>query len=167
MEPRELLAPLVLLELLVSPDQEEDLDLRDLRVLLDQEDFLVILVLRVLRVTLAPKENPVTLVLRDLPELKVRRVREDPLVRLALMGLLETVGLEVLPEVVACLVRMEEVARLVCLVPVVPLVLLDLVDPLEMLVVLASLALPVSEVSQEALEAPDHQERRDLLVLLD
>lgn len=83
MEPRELLAPLGLLELQVSPDQEEDLDLRDLRVLLDQEDFLVILVLRVLRVTLAPKENPVTVVLRDLPELKVRRAREDPLVRLA------------------------------------------------------------------------------------
>lgn len=32
--------PLVLLELLDSPDQEEDLDLRDLRVPLDQEAFL-------------------------------------------------------------------------------------------------------------------------------
>lgn len=33
-------APLVLLELLVSPDQEEDLDPRALRVLLDLEDCL-------------------------------------------------------------------------------------------------------------------------------
>lgn len=47
MEPRELLAPLVLLELLASLDQEEDLDLRALRVLLDREVFLEILVLRV------------------------------------------------------------------------------------------------------------------------
>lgn len=47
MELRELLAPLVLLELLASLDQEEDLDLRAPRDLLDREALLEILVLRV------------------------------------------------------------------------------------------------------------------------
>lgn len=84
-----------------------------------------------------------------------------------LLGLLVPVELEVLLAAVACLVVREELALLVCLVPVVLLVLLDLVDPLEMLAVLVSLAQLVSGVSQEALEAPDPQERRDLLVLLD
>lgn len=47
MELRELLAPLVLLELLASLDQEEDPDHRDLRVLLDLEAWVEILVFRV------------------------------------------------------------------------------------------------------------------------
>lgn len=47
MELRELLVPLVLLELLASPDQEEDLDLRALRDPLDREALLEILALRV------------------------------------------------------------------------------------------------------------------------
>lgn len=47
MEPRELLASLVLLELLASLDQEEDLDPRALRVLLVPEVWLEIQVLRV------------------------------------------------------------------------------------------------------------------------
>lgn len=47
MEPRELLASLVWLELLASLDQEEDLDPRALRVLLDREVLLEIQVFRV------------------------------------------------------------------------------------------------------------------------
>lgn len=167
MEPRELLAPLVLLELLASPDQEEDLDPRALRVLLVLEDWLEILVLRVLRETVVPKESLVTLDLREPPDLRVRRAREDLLASLVPLAPLATVELEVLLEAVVCLVLREELAPLECLVPVVPLAQLDLVDPLEMLAVLVSLVPLVSGVSQEAPEALDPQERRDLLVLLD
>lgn len=159
--------PLVFLELLASPDQEEDLDPRAHRVLLDKEALLEILVLRVLREMLVPKESLVTLDLREPPDLRVRRAREDPLVRSAPMDLLATVELEVLLAAVVCLALKEELAQLVCLVLVVPVVQLDLVEPLEMLAVLVSLAQLVSGVSQEALEALDPQERRDLLVLLD
>lgn len=167
MEPRELLAPLVLLAVLASPDQEEDPDPRALRVLLDLEACLEILVFRVSRETPVPKESLATLDLREPPDLRVRKAREDPLVSLVPLALLVPVELEALLAAVACLVLREELAPLVCLVPVVQLVQLDLVDPLEMLVVLVRLAQLVSGVSQEALETLDPQERRDLLVLLD
>lgn len=167
MEPREQLAPLVLLELLDSPDQEEDLDPRALRVLLDREVSLEIPVLRVLRETLVPKESLATPDLKDPLDLRVRRAREDPLVSLVLLDLLAAVELEALLAAVVCLVRREELAQLVCLAPVVLPARPDLVDPLEMLAALVSLVQLVSGVSQEAPEALDPQERRDLLVLLD
>lgn len=159
--------PLVFLELLASPDQEEDLDPRALRVQLDREASPEILVLRVLREMADPKESLVTLDLREPPDLRVRRAREDPMVSSVPLDLLETVALEEALAPVVCLVVREELAQLACLVPVVPLVILDLVDPLEMLAAPVSLAQLVSGVCQEALEAPDPQERRELLAPLD
>lgn len=156
-----------MLELLVSQDQEEDLDPRDLRVLLDPEAWLETPVLRVLREMAVPRESLVTLDLREPPDLRVRRAREDPLVSSAPLALLVPVEQEVPLAAVVCLVLREELAPLVCLVLVVLLAQLDLVDPLEMLAVPVSLAQLVSGVSPEALEALDPQERRDLLAPLD
>lgn len=153
--------------LLDSPDQEEDPDPRVLRVLLDREALLAILVCRVLREMADPRESLVTLDLREPPDLRVRRAREDPMVSSEQLDLLETVELEAPLVAVVCPVAREEPAQLACLVPVVLLVMLDLVDPLEMLAAPESLAQLVSGVSQEALEALDPQERRDLLAPLD
>lgn len=116
---------------------------------------------------MAPRENLVTQDLREPPDLRVRRAREDPLVSLVPLDQLVPVEPEAPPVAVVCQEVREEPDLWVCPALVVLLDLLDLVDPLEMLVVLASLDPLVSGVSQEALEALDHQERRDLLVLLD
>lgn len=157
----------MLLEPLASPDQEADLDPRDLRVLLVPEAWLEIPVLRVSREILVPRESLVTLDLRVPPDLRVRRAREDLLVSLVPLAHLATVEPEVLLAAVECLVLREELAPSVCPAPVVLLVLVDLVDPLEMLVVLVSLVPLDSGVSQEAQEALDPQERRESLAPLD
>lgn len=167
MEPRDLLAPLVFLELLASPDQEEDLDPRALRVQLDREASLEILVLPASREMVDQKESLVTLDLREAPDLRVRRARKDPMVSSVPVDLLEAVEREEALAAVVCLVATEELAPLACLVPVAPLVVVDLVDPPEMLAAPVSLAQLVSGVCQEALEAPDPQARRELLAQLD
>lgn len=155
------------LELLASPDQEQDLDPRALRVLLDREVLLENLVFRVSREMADPKESLVTLDLREAPDLRVRRARKDPLVNSVLLDLLEAVELEALLAAVVWEVVREEPAPLACPVPVVLLVMVDPVEPPEMLAAPVRLAQLVSEVSQEAPEAPDPQERKDLLVPLD
>lgn len=128
-----------MLEPPASPEQEEDLDPRDPRVLLDQEALLEILVPLVSREIPVSRESPDTPDLREPPDLRVRRAREDPLASPVPPALLDSVELEVLAEAVECPDPREELALLVCPEPVVPLVPLAHVDPPEMPVVLVSL----------------------------
>lgn len=128
-----------MLEPLASPEPEEDLDPRDPRVLLEQEALLEILVPLESREMLVSRESPDTVDLREPPDLRVRRAREDPLASPVPPAPLDSVELEVLAEAVVCLDPREELAQLVCPEPVVPLVPVALVDPPEMPVVLVSL----------------------------
>lgn len=136
---RELLVSLVLLEAQASPDQLEDLDLRDLRELLDPEALLVIPDLLELREIPVSRESLVTQDLREPPDPLARRAREEALARSAPLGLPVSVEPEELLELVVYLVLMEDLALLVCLVTVVRQAPLEPVAPLVMLDVLASL----------------------------
>lgn len=69
---------------------------------------------------LVPRESLVTLDLKDHLDLRVRRAREDPMVRSETMDPLAAVELEVLLAAVECLDLREELAHLVCLVLVAP-----------------------------------------------
>lgn len=108
------------------------------------------------------KENLVTLDLREPPDLRERREREDPLVSWEPTALLVSVEREALPEAAVCLVLMDEVDLLACLEPVDPLEPPAPEDPQETQVVLESPVLLVSGDSLEALAALDLQGRRDL-----
>lgn len=86
-----------------------------------------------------PRESLATLDLREPPDLRVRRAREDPPVRRALPDLLEAVELEELLAPVECPGPREDLAQLACPALVVPLVHPELVEAPEMLAVLESL----------------------------